>query len=378
MRVEQMIWTQDHGWSCMSESENINPHLILYFGTRQIIESGERYYELRDLYPDAIILGSSSGGEIINNEVHDNSIIASLIEFESTQIRGISINLTDDKKCFDAGKKIATALNDKILAGIFILSDGLNVNGTQLVQGLNSVIENKIPITGGLASDGHLFEQTLVGYNAPAKTHTLAAIGFYGSKIKIGHGSIGGWIPFGSEREVTRSIGRTLYELDGKPALDIYKQYLGEQSDKLPGSALLFPLSIRPCADPENTVVRAVLSIDEDHKSMTFAGDIPTGYIAQLMYGSFDSLIDGAQESASQAATISRETEQIGILVSCAGRRLLMGQSVNDELEAVYSFWNEKLPLTGFYSYGEISPLNQTGVCSFHNQTMTITTLGEG
>lgn len=377
MFVSQMIWTTLKGWHQVGNEPLKSPSLVLYFGTRHVLESGERYEELRQQFPEAVIMGATSGGEILNNKLYDNTVVVSLIQFENTKIKPILTNIKDSSESHTAGSTIASALKTDDLAGIFVLSDGVNVNGSSLVNGIRSVIGDNITITGGLASDGDLFVSTLVGVNEKPKSNCIGAIGLYGSSIQIGHGSLGGWDSFGPQRIITKSKNNILYELDGKPALSLYKNYLGDEAEKLPSSALLFPLSIKSEIGAKDTVVRTVLSVNEDEQSMTFAGDIPENYIAQLMYGNFEHLIEGASDSARQASETSNNSQQFGILISCIGRRLLMGQYISDELEAVFDFWRKQVPLTGFYSYGEISPNSQSGICDLHNQTMTITTFGE-
>jgi hypothetical protein len=148
----------------------------------------------------------------------------------------------------------------------------------------------------------------------------------------------------------------------------------------LPGTALLFPLLIRDPAQPDHDVVRTILAVDRDARTMTFAGDVPEGWVAQLMRGNFDRLAAGAAEAARQARSgigATGEQDSLAVLVSCIGRRLLMGQHVVDEVEAAGVELGHGMPRLGFYSYGEISPHGVSGVCQLHNQTMTVTTISE-
>lgn len=376
MKYEQQLWSKETGWkNILGQIEPDKATLVLYFGGREAIQSGEIYRSLATQYPKAHVVGCSTGGEIVGSEVHDNTVTSIALQFTATRIKVTSCPITTNS--FDTGVKIAQDLKADDLVGIFVLSDGIVVNGSDLVSGVTSLIDKKIPLTGGLAGDGSLFQQTLVGCDDVPQPKNVAAIGFYGSHCKIGHGTMGGWTPFGPERIITRSEGNVLYELDGKPALSLYKTYLGEEAKNLPGSALLFPLSIRK-SDNSGFIVRTILSIDEEKQSMTFAGDIPEGQIAQLMRASFNHLIQGAEEAAEQA-TLSeiQEEKPLAILISCIGRKLLMGQRIADEVEAVQNVFGHSIPQIGFYSYGEISPLSDTGVCYLHNQTMTITTISE-
>jgi hypothetical protein len=380
MRIQRIVWNSRTGWTA-PKPELGEASLLLYFGTRQVLGCGTRYRELRGMFPAAHILGCSTGGQINNNDINDDEITAAAIGFEATPLRLCCHNIDGPQQSRDCGEAIGRALNADDLAGVFVLSDGLNVNGSELVAGITKAIGAKIPLTGGLAGDGAEFHETLVGGDCAPRARLVAGIGFYGPAIRIGHGSAGGWDLFGPRRRVTRSAGNVLFELDGEPALDLYERYLGpEEAKGLPGSALLFPIQVHDTERPDSAVVRTVLAVDHDARSMTFAGDVPQGWTAQLMRGNFDRLAAGAADAARQARTglnANGTEERFSILVSCIGRRLLMGQRTTDETEAAGAELGEDTLRLGFYSYGEISPHAKSGVCELHNQTMTVTTLAE-
>jgi hypothetical protein len=378
MRVDQWSWSEAAGWRGDVSGD---ADLVLYFGTRAALAGGARYGQMRDRFPHAHILGCSSGGQIRNDDVGDDEIVGAAMRFESTKLRLASAPAAGAEHSRACGEAIGRTLAADDLAGIFVLSDGLNVNGSELVAGITAVIGRGVPLTGGLAGDGALFAETLVGADCAPRTGAAAAIGFYGPAIRIGHGSAGGWDEFGPRRRITRSRGNILFELDGEPALDLYERYLGEDDSKgLPGTALLFPLRVYDVERPDHDVVRTVLGVDHDARSMTFAGDMPQGWVAQLMRGNFDRLAAGAATAARQACARQRAdggNAQIAVLVSCIGRRLLMGQHTMDEVEAAGAEIGADVPRLGFYSYGEISPHGASGVCELHNQTMTVTTISE-
>jgi hypothetical protein len=380
MRSQQIIWNPSTGWK-PAKAELAEASLVLYFGARQALAGGARYEELRAMFPSAHIVGCSTGGQINDNDVSDTEIVAAAIEFGATGLRLCQRRIGDPSQSRDCGGAVGHVLNADDLAGVFVLSDGLNVNGSELVAGITGAIGPNIPLTGGLAGDGSEFRETLVGGDCAPQSYTVVAIGFYGSAIRIGHGSAGGWDVFGPRRQVTRSNGNVLFELDGEPALDLYERYLGEDESKaLPGSALLFPIQVHDAARPDSAVVRTVLAVDRVARSMTFAGDVPQGWTAQLMRGTFDRLAGGAADAARQAKTglqTGENDEQFSILVSCIGRRLLMGQRTTDEIEAASSELGAGAPRIGFYSYGEISPHASSGICELHNQTMTVTSFAE-
>ena len=332
------------------------------------------------MFAKAHVMGCSTGGQIRNDDV-DDEIAAVALRFDRTRLGLACEAVPAPAHSRACGEAIGRRLAADDLAGIFVLSDGLNVNGSELVAGIGGVTGPKIPLTGGLAGDSAQFEETLVGADGAPKRGQVAAVGFYGSSIRIGHGSAGGWDEFGPRRRITRSTGNVLYELDGEPALDLYERYLGEEDSRgLPGTALVFPLLIRDLDRPDQDVVRTVLAVDREARSMTFAGDMPEGWVAQLMRGNFDRLAGGAADAARQARSglgAAGDQSGIALLVSCIGRRLLMGQRVVDEVEAAGVELGSKIPRLGFYSYGEISPHGAAGVCQLHNQTMTVTTLVE-
>lgn len=379
MKIEKKRWTKSAGWQNFNGTlEGKKADLVLGFGDRFLLAEAERYHELKQLYPDGHIILVSTAGNILNTNVDDDSIVTTAIAFESgSSIQVHRTNIHDVANSYDGGIFLGNKLDKEKLVHVLLFSDGHFVNGSQLVTGILSALPNTIAVTGGLAGDGKRFQVTLVGLDSPPKEGEIVAIGFYGSQLKFGFGSIGGWDPFGIERKITRSSNNILYELDGKSALDLYKKYLGDQAALLPGSALLFPLAIRPNRQSQ-PVVRTILSINEQEKSMIFAGDMPEGWYAQLMKANFDRLVDGAQNAASLSYDmLGVKTPDLAILISCVGRRLVLDQRTEEELDAVQQIMGKQTPIIGFYSYGEIAPMYSNVGCELHNQTMTITTLKE-
>lgn len=378
MRTEQLQWTAASGIQVVKDNSiGSSADLVLAFGSRTILEDASRFDELKQRYPNAQIVMGSTSGEILDDMVFDDSLVITAVDFQKTEVRAVSINIEAVKDSFDAGVMIAGMLQGEGLHHIFLLSDGLNVNGSEIVKGINSALSNDVTCTGGLAGDAANFGKTLVGLNAPPAEKNIVAVGFYGDSLMVGYGSVGGWDNFGAERLVTRSEGNVLYELDGQCALDLYKLYLGEKASELPGSALLFPLGIKFDEDSD-TIVRTVLAVDDEKGSMTFAGDIPEGCYVRLMKANFDKLIDGANLAAEHTKVNGGGgSDQLAVLISCVGRKLILGQRIDEEVEAVKEVLSDGATITGFYSYGEISPVVDSAKCELHNQTMTITTFSE-
>lgn len=351
--------------------------LVIGFGQKQLLSETSVYEQLHERFPAANIAMCSTAGEIFGNEVLDGCLSVIAFEFDKTPVRTAHVNIDSYHSSYEAGAALVTKLDQHDLRFIFILSDGSTVNGSELVRGIESIVQNNVPVTGGLAGDGIHFQSTIVGLNETPSQGNIVAIGFYGDSIQIGHGSMGGWEMFGLEKTITKSVSNELFEIDQVNALELYQEYLGKYADELPGSALLFPLSIK-LPGTDQPIVRTILSINKTKQSMVFAGDVPEGSRVRFMKANFDKLIDAASDAAQNALLqFGIENTKAAILISCVGRKMILGKRIDDEVEAVREVLNTDTILSGFYSYGEISPLNIYTKCELHNQTMTVTTFNE-
>lgn len=374
MKVEQLVW--ENGWDHVAGEElGSDADLVMLFAQRELLEDSKYYEDLRGRYPSAHIASVSTSGEIALTEVNVGTLTVTAIKFAGTPIQSADIVFSDYADSFEAGKALAGKIPHEGLRHVCIFSDGQHVNGSELIKGINSAIGREVSASGGLAGDGAQFTRTLVGLNQPPDEGKIVIIGFYGDRIKVGHGSKGGWEPFGPVRKITKAEANVLYELDGKPALDLYKTYLGEKAAELPASALLFPILINTGGI---TLVRTVLNVDPVANSITFAGDMPVGSTAQLMKTNYNDLVEAAGEAAEDAKTqLGGDEPQFALLVSCVGRRLVLNQRVDEEVEEVRNIFGKNTVMAGFYSYGELSPGTAMAQCELHNQTMTITAFYE-
>jgi hypothetical protein len=373
MRVEQITWCEQDGWQ--KPATHAGAQLVLAFGHRAALASPGFSQSFASQWPNAARIGCSTAGQIHGTEVFDDGAIATAIEFEHTRVQVATAHVTAAESAA-AGAALARTLSAPDLVHVLIISEGLDINGEALVRGLGEALKAPVSVTGGLSADGEHFRETLVVVNGEARRNTVAAIGLYGTRLKVGCGSLGGWDPFGPERRITRSVGNVLYELDGQSALALYKRYLGDHAADLPASGLLFPLSLRT-RQVSAPVVRTILSVSEADQSLTFAGDVPTGGYVRLMKANFDRLIDGAVDAGRVSATALGTPVELALLISCVGRRMVLGQRVEEEVEGVRDIVGAGAAITGFYSYGEISPFKPNARCELHNQTMTVTTLSE-
>ena len=377
MQLKTLSWGSEAGWSAPIPTDlDSEATLVLAFGDPAIGTDPTPIKELRAGLPTARLLGCSTAGQILGDHLTDGTLVVSVARFERTRVDATTAFVTGPDESYEAGQRIATALSAPDLRAVFVLSDGLLVNGSELVRGCANGLAPDVVVTGGLAGDGERFERTWVLADDEPVSGAVAAVGLSGWAVEVGAGSYGGWDIFGPERRITRSEGHVLFELDGRPALELYKEYLGDRASGLPATALLFPLAVRESRDGTQRTVRTILAVDEAAQSMTFAGDVPQGWCAQLMRANKDRLIDGAMQAAAMSELSDASGPRLSIAISCVGRRLVLGERIEEKIEATLEALAPRSELVGFYSYGEIAP-HAGGFSDLHNQTMTITTVAE-
>jgi len=373
MKFLQSSFTPETGWSePVGLLEPAEATLVFAFGQRVPLSHPSSFTALKDRFPSASLVFVSTAGSFIDTLIEDAAILCTALRFEKATSRVAVEQLDAPDDLPSLCRRLVASLVAPDLRHVLIFSDGSRVNGTTLSEAFNESLPSGVTLSGGLAGDGTDFIQTLVGLDAPPAPGILVAIGLYGSSLRVRFGGSGGWVPFGPKRTVTASRGNILQRLDDKLALELYKTYLGPEADALPASALRFPLYVTSPGQ-SHPVVRTILSIDEQEGTMTFAGDIPVDATVQLMKASYEDLIAGAEE----AAVAALQEAEFVLCVSCVGRRIVLGQRVEEELEAVRAIFGSNSVITGFYSYGELAPSGEEHECQLHNQTMTITSIAE-
>ena len=377
MKIIQAYKEDGKEWEYFQQKATLKNPLVLVFGNRYLLEKSEIIENIRAEFPYENIVFGSTAGEILCCHVNDNSISVTVIEFENATYKVERENILDfNKNAVELGKSLYGKMPKDNLKHLFVLSEGSFVNGSSLINGLETNLNSSLSITGGMCGDDARFEKTVASFRENPKEGEVILIGFYGESLEISFASFGGWIPFGPERIITRSEGNILYEIDGQPALDLYKKYLGEKSNELPQASLLYPLNVTPDGK-KDPVVRTILNINDEDQSMILAGDVPVNSRVQLMMASVDGIAQGAQTAANLAMTKRKNKPELALLVSCIGRKLVMNQRVEEEVEQVREVVGDKVPLAGFYSYGEMAPFNGSTSCELHNQTMTLTLISE-
>ena len=370
MKINQFSWTKSLGWDIPPETQN-HVNLVLVFAETDYFFDPICYEDLRRFFPSAHIVGVSTAGNICGTDITDASITISAVSFDRGSVKLFKITPGDGHKTQELVAELIEKIQAPDLRHLFVLTGGLSVDGTKLSAGLSA---GNIPVTGGLAGDGPRFIKTWVMADGPAEQNCIAILAFFGD-LEIHSGFSTGWVEFGIERVVTRSVGSTVFELDHAPALETYAKYLGDRVDELPSSGLRFPLSARK-DENEIPVIRTLLGINKEEQSLTFAGDIPQGSLCRLMKTDIDSLIDASGIATKKIMADHKGQTGLSLVVSCIGRRLVLGQLSGEELEAIKDGVGQSFVMTGFYSYGELAPFNFHS-CSLHNQTTSITVISE-
>lgn len=381
MKISQTLCNPatDDVFSKLKPLQAITPNLVLVFAGAGFFKNSENIRRLQSAFPQAVCTGCSTAGEISADGVTDGNVSITAIHFDKVRIATAMTSLADMADSRAAGERIGKALAGTAdLRAVIVFGPGVDINGSPVVQGIIDTLGVRVPITGGLAGDGGAFRETWTLGPDGAMSRGVVAIGLCGDALRFGHGSFGGWEAFGPMRKVTRSKDNVLFELDGEPALEVYKRYLGQYAKDLPASGLLFPFLMAGAERDSTGLIRTILAVDEKTGSVTLAGDIdPDGYL-KLMHSNTDQLVGGAETAAEMVLKMVRDDGQgLALLVSCVGRKLVMGDRVDEEVEAVADVFGSKTAMTGFYSYGEISPFTAGGNCQLHNQTMTVTYFNE-
>ena len=364
-----------------SASPLVSANLVLAFGSTKRFNEGKLQGFLKSRYPTAQVIGCTTSGEISPNGVFDDSIQITAIQWEKTVQRVAQTKMTGMQSSFEAAAGLAKQLKADSLRTLIVISDGLNVNGSELLKGFQSVL-GEIPIVGGLAGDGGAFVKTLQLYNDLVSDNLVIAVGLYGPALIMASGALGGWKPYGPPRTVTKSEKNVVFEMDGKPALPLYRMYIGEAFSKgLPGTGLKFPLAVIEEGKRDVEKIRTLLAVDAKNNSLTFAGNVEEGETVRLCQTNHDRLVDGAGAAANLVmdGLDANKTNQIGLAlcVSCVGRKGVMAEQVGDEIKLVQQILGPQTSITGFYSYGELAPRPNTTDSVLHNQTMTIGYLSE-
>ena len=356
-------------------------NLVLVFGSVKRFNEGKLQSTLKARYPVAQIVGCTTSGEISPAGVYDDSVQITAVQWQKVMQRVAQAKSASMGDSFETAVNLAKQIKSDTLRTVIVISDGLNINGSELLKGFQSILGD-VPIIGGLAGDGGAFVKTLQIFNETISDKMVIAIGLYGDALITSSGALGGWKPYGPPRKITKSISNVVYEMDDKPALPLYRMYIGEAFARgLPGTGLKFPLAVIEEGKREVEKIRTLLAVNAKDNSLTFAGNVEEGETVRLCQTNHGRLVEGAGAAAHLVldGLNDNKTNQTGLAlcVSCVGRKGVMAEQVVDEVKLVRQILGPQTSVTGFYSYGEIAPRPNTTDSVLHNQTMTIGYLSE-
>lgn len=378
MHIEQRIYDNVNGWQCIKPFKKKHaPQLVLVFGCVELFSDKQILSDIQTTYPSSLIVGCTTAGEIVDSSAYESILSVSAIFFEKSYVKSAMIKVDEQLSSYDLGTRIVQDFSLSGLKHILLFCAGVGINGGKLVDGVQSRVADNIKITGGIAGNSTLSSHTLIMTNqGEIYPDAVVAVGLYGA-VDVGYGVYAGWDSFGIERHVSKSEHNIVYEIDNYPALSLYKSFLGDLSKDLPHSGLLFPLSVR-VDDTDSPVIRTIMGVDETTQSIIMAGGIEEGSYIKLMKTNVDRLIDGASIAVDRAIeSIGHKTSSFALLVSCVGRKMVLRQLKEEELDVVKDRVGQETTMVGFYSFGEFSPHSKKTKSTLHNQTMSITLFSE-
>ena len=334
--------------------------------------------------PEVPVVGCTTDGEISNKGLSVNSVVvmalaSDTIRFETTYVENLS------KDSYAAGAQIGKAFQGVGSRYIQIFSDGLSGNADQIIKGIKDHMGDDIKIAGGTAGDGGDFKRTFQYYGNRVLTDSIVAVAFQG-QFGIGTGTACGWFPVGIAKKVTKAVGNVVFELDGQSALQAYERFLGKHAERLPAVGVEYPLGLlEDDSDSEEEgyfLCRATMGVDREAGAIIFAGNVPEGSLVKMTIGNDGDIIQAARQAANSAMERLGQVDpalkpQAIFLYSCMARKIVLGTRTDEEIMAVKEVVGKHVPIIGFYTYGEYCPIGECEKSCFHNETATLTIIGE-
>lgn len=359
------------------------PDIIWAFGAIKF-DQEQLLAGIGSVAPGVTVIGCSTDGEIATTGLGLDSLVtlavaSDTIRFHTAQVEQVSAD------SYAAGAALGEKFKNLDCSYIQIFTEGIKANADEILLGMKASLGNDISVAGGASGDGGVFKQTFQYHNESVLTDSIVAVAFEGDfEFSTGVGC--GWFPVGIAKKVTKATGNVVYELDGQPALQVYEKYLGRHASKLPAVGVEYPLGLlAPTSEPDDSdtfVCRATMGVDHQAGSITFAGDIPEGVWVKMTMGYESDIIQAATEAARTAMDklLGRNPEikpKIVFIYSCMARKIVLGSKTQNEIAAVQNIVGDTIPIIGFYTYGEFAPAGESNASYFHNETVTLSIIGE-
>jgi hypothetical protein len=370
------------------------PDILIVFASPKFVHP-ELLEGITKIFGDVPMVGGTTAGEISSNGFSTDSvvimaIISEELEFCTAISEHMSIN---EKQC---ARTLAETLKETVTfdnaLSLIVFPNGMGGDGVKVITGLNEILNNTVEIVGGCCGDDENFTNSFQYCDGKVYEDAIAGLLIKGdsSKFKTGIGVRSGFESIGNKMYCTASEGNVLKQIDNEPALDIYTELLGEErSKRFPEVCLEYPFGL---IDEEISFfsgeteqkyfqLRCGFSVDYSEKTITLSGSVPDGSALTLTTGTRNDLIDGAKQAVQQASTCLTGCEPVLLIIfSCVGRKVVLGRRVVEETLTVNSVFGNTVPGIGFYTYGEIGPINKLekslSATKFHNETFVIWALG--
>lgn len=318
--------------------------------------------EIKSLLPGSKIMGTTTAGEIIDCSVTQNKTVISFSVFQNTSLESIFLNNYNND--FQLGVDLANSIISSNTKLILLFSDGLHTNGSEILNGIQS-INKDIPVAGGRAGDNGYMKDTIIFCNEGITNNGVIAVALNSDSLSVYTNDSLCWQPIGKLMTVTKAKKSRVYTIDNIPAKDIYRKYLGyDVTSSLPKSATEFPLIIHR----NNLQIARVAFFDFNDDSLGFIGNIEEGDKVTFAFGNIDMLVERSSHIMESISKVSLESI---FVYSCTARRVYMQEKISDELIPLRNIAN----VSGYFTYGEYFHLESNN--ALLNMTTTILGLSE-
>lgn len=355
-------------------SEQFQPTLALVFCSTKF-----GYSAISQFFTEKNIdmLGCSTAGEIVNDELAEESIVVLLMDM-NRDYYSIQTVSYDIDKVYSNSLTIGNFAKDKFEnPALVVMSGGISVDAGKIIAGLKYGIGKEVPIYGGLAADDLQMDKTYAFSNNFLTANGLSILIIDTDKIEVSGLASSGWEAFGGINTITKSEGNIVYSINDEPALDAFKKQFGfDESPESKENLLLtiqtnYPFQI--IREDGTKVLRTPIVIDEENRALIMAGGVEQGDHFKFSNSPGFEVIEQTVEEFKSLKQNRPEADAL-VLFSCKGRHGAFGPVLEEEVEGLYNYW--KKPMIGFLSYGEIGN-TKNGVCEFHNETCSLMILKE-
>jgi hypothetical protein len=366
-----------------------SPDVLIVFGAMSF-DHRRLLAGVTSITGDIPMVGGTTAGEISTTGFSTQSVVVMALGSDELRFTtGIGQHMSQGEAACGVAlvDDIRSRASFRDALSLLIFPNGMGGDGVKVIQGIHSVLGTEFEIAGGYMGDDERFEQTFQYYNGQVYVDAIPGLLICGKDgFRTGIGVRSGFQSIGNRFHCTDAQGNVVKKFDDERALDFYKEFLGEErSKRLPGICLEYPFGLiddkASIGGKEYFQLRCGLSVDHAKGTISLAASIPEGSAITLTTASRGEIINGARLAAEQAkASLGGASPRAILMFSCVGRKLVLGRRTQEEISAVQKILGNDVPLIGFYTYGEIGPIDKTeaalSTTKFHNETVVLWVLG--